>query len=92
MANITGGGIPENLPRCIPDGLLADIDYDLWTYPKIFNDIMKAGDISHSEMIKTFNMGIGYCIVVPEHAEEDAHDTIDACGYKSFTIGKIINK
>ena len=92
MANITGGGIPENLPRCIPDGLIADIDYDLWTYPKIFHDIMKAGDISHAEMIKTFNMGIGYCIVVPEHAEGDAHDTIDAFGYKSFTIGKIINK
>ena len=90
MANITGGGIPENLPRCLPDGLKADVDYNSWNLPKIFQDIMLAGEIPEEEMKKVFNLGIGYCIVVPEESENDAHDTIDAFGYKSWTIGKVV--
>ena len=90
MAHITGGGIPENLPRCLPKGLKADIDYDTWVYPRIFHDIMDAGEISHEEMKKVFNLGIGYCIIIPKDSEEIAHDTIDSFGYKSWTIGKVV--
>jgi len=90
MAHITGGGIVENLPRCLPKGLKADIDYDTWVYPRIFHDIMDAGQISHEEMKKVFNLGIGYCIVIPKDSEEIAHDTINAFGYKSWTIGKVV--
>ena len=90
MANITGGGIPENLPRCLPDGLKADINYNSWNLPKIFQDIMFAGEIPEEEMKRVFNLGIGYCIVIPEESEQDAHDTIDAFGYKSWTIGKVV--
>ena len=90
MANITGGGIPENLPRCLPDGLKADIDYNSWNLPKIFQKIMLAGEIPEEEMKKVFNLGIGYCLVVPEESENDTHDTIDAFGYKSWTIGKVV--
>ena len=87
MAHITGGGIVENLPRCLPKGLKADIDYDTWVYPRIFHDIMDAGEISHEEMKKVFNLGIGYCIIIPKDSEDIAHDTISAFGYKSCTIG-----
>ena len=65
MAHITGGGIPENLPRCLPQGLNVDVDYNAWPLPEVFQKIMLAGEIPEEEMIKTFNMGIGFCIVVP---------------------------
>ena len=90
MAHITGGGIPENLPRCLPDGLNAHIDYNSWNLPTIFQKIMLAGEIPEEEMKKVFNLGIGYCVVVPEESENDTHDTIDAFGYKSWTIGKVV--
>ena len=90
MANITGGGIPENLPRCFPDGLKPYVDYNSWPMPRIFQDIMFAGEIPEEEMKRVFNLGIGYCLVIPEESENDAHDTIDAFGYKSWTIGKVV--
>ena len=90
MANITGGGIPENLPRCFPDGLKPDVNYNSWPMPHIFQDIMMAGEIPEEEMKRVFNLGIGYCLVVPEESENDTHDTIDAFGYKSWTIGKVV--
>ena len=90
MAHITGGGIVENLPRCIPDGLKANVNYDSWPLPDIFKKIMFAGEIPPEEMKRVFNLGIGYCIVIPKDAERDAHDTIDAFGYKSWTIGEVV--
>ena len=51
---------------------------------------MLAGEIPEEEMKKVFNLGIGYCIVIPKDAEIDAHDTIDAFGYKSWTIGEVV--
>ena len=90
MAHITGGGIVENLPRCIPDGLKANVNYDSWPLPDIFKKIMLAGEIPPEEMKRVFNLGIGYCIVIPKEAERDAHDTINAFGYKSWTIGEVV--
>ena len=90
MAHITGGGIPENLPRCFPEGLKPHVDYDSWPMPDIFKKIMFAGEIPPEEMKRVFNLGIGYCIVIPQEAEKDAHDTIDAFGYKSWTIGEVV--
>ena len=90
MAHITGGGIQENLPRCLPEGLKADVNYNSWNLPDIFQKIMLAGEIPEEEMKKVFNLGIGYCVIVPEHSEDATHDTIDAFGYKSWTIGKVV--
>ena len=88
MAHITGGGIPENLPRCIPDGLTALIDYNSWKMPEIFSKIMLAGEIPEEEMKRVFNLGIGYCLVVPEEVVEDVQSMI---GLRSWVIGDIIN-
>ena len=88
MAHITGGGIPENLPRCLPEGLTAHIDYNSWPLPEIFNKIMLAGEIPEEEMKKVFNLGIGYCLVVPEEVVEDVQLMI---GLRSWVIGDIIN-
>ena len=87
MSHITGGGIPENLPRCFPKGMTVDVDYDSWERPEIFNVIQKAGDVEEEEMRKTFNLGIGYCLVVPPEVETDIQLRIYGHGYKSWTIG-----
>ena len=87
MAHITGGGIPENLPRCLPEGLTANVDYNSWPLPEIFSKIMCAGEIVEEEMKKVFNLGIGYCLVVPEEVVEDVQSMIDL---RSWVIGDII--
>ena len=87
MSHITGGGIPGNLPRCLPKGMTVDVDYDSWERPEIFNVIQKAGDVEEEEMRKTFNLGIGYCLVVPPEVETDIQLRIYGHGYKSWTIG-----
>ncbi len=90
MAHITGGGIPGNLPRCIPDGLEAHVDYNSWNLPEIFSKVMLAGEIPEEEMKTTFNLGIGYCLVVPEEVTKDAQVMIDGHGFKSHIIGEVV--
>ena len=82
MAHITGGGIPENLPRCLPDGLKVEVNYNSWPTPDIFKKIMLAGEIPAEEMRRTFNMGIGFCIVVPAEVELNE-------GYVIGTVEKV---
>ena len=89
MANITGGGIPDNLPRCLPEGLKVNVDYNSWPLPEIFTEIMLAGEILENEMKKVFNLGIGFCLIVPDESVNDAHDVIESHGFKSWTIGNI---
>ena len=89
MAHITGGGIPGNLPRCLPERLKVDVDYNAWPMPKIFSKIMLAGEIPEEEMKKTFNMGIGYCVVVPANVAEDTQSIIKTYGLKSWIIGEV---
>ena len=87
MAHITGGGIPENLPRCLPDGITVDVDYNSWRLPEIFRKIMLAGEIVEEEMKKVFNLGIGYWVVVPPEVEEDAKNIIKGFDIECWTIG-----
>ena len=89
MSHITGGGIPENLPRCFPSSLIPKVDYSSWKRPELFNKIQEAGDIEESEMRKVFNLGIGFCLVVPEEVVIDTQDIITKHGMKSFVIGEV---
>ena len=86
MAHITGGGLEENVSRCLPKGLTPHIDWNSWPMPDIFNKIMLAGEVPEEDMKKIFNMGIGYCIVVPPEVVEDAMILID---YPSQVIGHV---
>ena len=91
MAHITGGGIPENLPRCLPEGLKANIDWNSWTVPEIFLEIQRQGNMDEDEMKRVFNLGIGYCVIVPANRAEFAmdvirDDTLDDC----WQIGEIV--
>jgi phosphoribosylformylglycinamidine cyclo-ligase len=74
MAHITGGGLIENIPRTLPEGLSARIDGDSWEIPGIFNAISRLGSIDEKEMFHAFNMGIGYTVAV---AKEHARKTLE---------------
>tara|TARA_B100000029_G_scaffold492227_1_gene553237 strand:- start:636 stop:1559 length:924 start_codon:yes stop_codon:yes gene_type:complete len=76
MAHITGGGIPGNLPRCIPQGMTAHVDYTSWTRPPIFDKIKLAGEITEEEMRRVFNLGIGFCVIVPKEINDLDHQII----------------
>jgi phosphoribosylformylglycinamidine cyclo-ligase len=91
MAHITGGGIPENLPRCLPDGCEARVDYDAWPMPELFSKIMLAGEIPPEEMKNVFNLGIGYCLVVPSNIVDEVQNIISIYQLRSWVIGDIIH-
>ena len=88
-AHITGGGIPGNVPRALPAGFGADIDASTWKPPEVFKLISSAG-ISENEMFRTFNMGIGFCLVV----DPDAAAAVSAAGdkHQPAIIGTVTNE
>ena len=92
MSHITGGGIPENLPRCLPAGLTVNVDYNSWTLPKLFSKIQLAGEILEDEMKKVFNLGIGYCLVVPEESEFETRKLIKDNDLDSWIIGEVVKQ
>ena len=91
MSHITGGGIPENLPRCLPEGLKVNVDYDSWERPELFNKIQQAGEITEDEMRNVFNLGIGFCLVVPKDVARVTQTLIadTPFGMRSWVIGKV---
>ena len=92
MSHITGGGILENLPRCLPEGLDVKVDYTSWERPEIFNLIQHEGNVDEEEMKRVFNLGIGYCLVVPSEYVTDIQLRIFGHGLKSWTIGEVVLK
>jgi phosphoribosylformylglycinamidine cyclo-ligase len=92
MSHITGGGIPENLPRCLPKGMIVDVDYNSWERPELFNKIQEAGDISEEEMRNVFNCGIGFCLVVPPDVVTLTQEIISDVphGMRSWVIGEVV--
>ena len=89
MAHITGGGIPENLPRCLPKGLKAHVDWNAWSVPEIFLEIQRQGNIDELEMRRVFNLGIGYCVVVPANRVELTMDVVRTQGIECWEIGEV---
>jgi len=88
-AHITGGGLIENPPRCLASGLKADIDWNAWPLPHVFQWLAQTGGISDHEMRRTFNCGVGFILVVsPEHAEEVLGALLEA-GEAAFVCGQL---
>lgn len=89
MAHITGGGITGNLPRIFQPGISAEIKMGSWPVPPVFRMIEQQGNVPFEEMYKTFNMGIGYIIVVAEKDADAAITTLSSTGSDAYRIGSI---
>ena len=90
MAHITGGGITENLPRCLPDGFGAEIDLSTWHPGPLFQFLADRGGVEQSEMLRTFNMGAGFLFVVPEGHGDQAVSVVDQLGHKAWKVGRVV--
>ncbi|MBX9614106.1 MAG: phosphoribosylformylglycinamidine cyclo-ligase [Caulobacteraceae bacterium] len=89
-AHITGGGLIENPPRCIAEGLSASFDWDAWPLPHVFQWLAETGGISDHEMRRTFNCGIGFILIVsPENAEPVLASLLEA-GEVAFVCGQLV--
>ena len=92
MAHITGGGIPENLPRCMPSDLIPHIYKDSWEIPYIFSFLQEFGQIPENDLWNTFNLGVGYCLVLEKKYKQEVFNICESQGFSSWEIGKILNK
>ncbi len=90
MAHITGGGILENLPRILPDNLKAVIKNQSWEIPEVFKIIQEAGSIAEQEMYRTFNMGIGFILVVDASDQSGIIKLLDELEEEYYLIGEIV--
>jgi len=89
MAHITGGGFKENIVRILPENINAEIDLNAWQQPEIFNWIQTVGNVDHEEMLRTFNCGIGYVLVVSNSDSKRVINKLAETGHNAFLIGEI---
>lgn len=90
LAHITGGGLTENLPRVLPEGLGAEVNLDAIPSLPVFDWLCKAGDISEPEMLKTFNCGVGMVLVVAESAADQIQAHLASEGEAVLDLGKVV--
>jgi phosphoribosylformylglycinamidine cyclo-ligase len=90
MAHITGGGLPENLPRCLGKGQSMQIDPNSWTTPPIFQWLATAGSVGTEAMYNTFNMGIGFVLLIPPQQVEQTIKFFATEDISAFVIGEVI--
>ncbi|APX11381.1 phosphoribosylformylglycinamidine cyclo-ligase [Tateyamaria omphalii] len=89
FAHITGGGLTENLPRVLPEGLAVAVDLDTWTLPPVFQWLAAQGGMDQAEMLKTFNAGIGMVVVVDHASEATVTRALEAEGQRVTRIGTV---
>jgi phosphoribosylamine--glycine ligase/phosphoribosylformylglycinamidine cyclo-ligase len=90
LAHITGGGLTENIPRALPSHLAAEVDVSTWQVPPVFKYLKAAGNVSATEMGRTFNNGVGMVTIVSKENAQQATSELEAAGEKVFTIGKLV--
>ena len=90
LAHITGGGLPENLPRCLGNAQAVQIFRDSWAIPAIFQWLQSEGEVPELDMFNTFNMGIGMAVVVAPEKAEEAIAYFQAQGFTTNRIGEVI--
>jgi phosphoribosylformylglycinamidine cyclo-ligase len=90
FAHITGGGITENLPRVIPDGISAEISLNTWQFPPVFKWLQENGNVSLADMLVTFNCGIGMIAIVSPEDEKTALEQLEKSGEHAFSIGHLV--
>ena len=90
LAHITGGGLLDNIPRILPNGLGVEIDAKKWVLPSVFKWLAKEGNITVNEMARTFNCGIGMIVIVEKSHAEFIKQTLIKCHEQVSTIGRIV--
>ena len=90
LAHITGGGLTENLPRVLPEGLGAEIDLGSWTLPPVFRWLAEAGGIAPAEMLRTFNAGIGMVLVGAADRADAVEALLSAGGESVHRLGHVV--
>ena len=89
LAHITGGGIPGNLVRVLPENCHAVINESAWQWPALFNWMMETANVERDEMYRTFNCGIGMILVIPAEQQEQAVTLLNKLGEQAFVLGEI---
>jgi phosphoribosylformylglycinamidine cyclo-ligase len=89
LAHVTGGGLPGNLRRVMPEGCTAAVDYDAWERPPLFSLIQDLGDVPETDMRHTFNLGIGLVAVVREEDASEALERLETQGERPVRIGRV---
>ena len=89
LANITGGGLPGNIPRMVPPGMVVHVKKNAWQTPPIFSLIQEAGNVAEEEMYRTFNMGIGMTLICPAFNANAVIQTLKSTGCEAAVIGEI---
>ncbi|MEN9217214.1 MAG: phosphoribosylformylglycinamidine cyclo-ligase [Gloeomargarita sp. HHBFW_bins_162] len=89
MAHITGGGLPENLPRCLGENQYIEIQWQNWQWPGIFHWLATQGNVSELGMRETFNLGIGYVVIVPPIHVHQAQGVLAEFGIETYIIGEV---
>jgi len=89
MAHITGGGLPENLPRCLPSGAAAVLDPTSWERPALFHWLQDAGAVPEDDLWHTFNLGVGFCLVVPADQLQRTISLCDQAGHRAWHLGAV---
>ena len=92
FANITGGGLIDNVPRVLPDRCKARIFRNTWEIPFIFDYLKEQGGVQEMEMLRTFNMGIGFVVICRKRDEESVLDRLAGLGEKAWVIGEIAGR
>ena len=92
IANITGGGLLENIPRSIPKNLSSEIYLDNWKLPALFRTLQGLGNIQFSDMLRIFNCGIGMTVIIDPKDLNTTMKVISQHKFKSYMIGKVVNK
>jgi phosphoribosylformylglycinamidine cyclo-ligase len=90
MAHITGGGLPENLPRCLAADRSIQINLDGWEVPAAFQWLAEAGNVAPVDMFNTFNMGIGYVVIVPKVAAQETIEFFHSQQISANEIGVVV--
>ncbi|MBI1845800.1 MAG: phosphoribosylformylglycinamidine cyclo-ligase [Candidatus Rokubacteria bacterium] len=90
MAHVTGGGLPGNLPRVLPEGCRAVLHRTSWTVPAVFRTLAAAGGVEDAEMFRAFNMGVGFVIVVPAGAADAATTLLREAGETVYALGEVV--
>ena len=90
MAHITGGGLPENLPRCLNKGQSIEVEKGSWAIPTVFEWLAEVGKIQSAAMYDTFNMGIGFVVIVPEQEATSVLDWFNARQINASQIGRVV--